>query len=637
MASVWLAVACSLVGAGVGLRAENLLLISIDTLRADRLSCYGYNTNRTPGLDRWAEEGVIFDSAYTEYPLTLPAHYTMLTGVYPCNHGARENVGYRVESDRETLAEVLRERGFETAAFIGAYVLASEFGFGQGFDVFDEEFASSIESVSASTQVQRPAEQVTDRFLAWLEEHQQNQFFAFVHFYDPHTPRPYGYDREVSNVDRSIERIDRFLRSRGLLEKTHVFVTSDHGEGLGDHGESGHGFFLYDSTTRIPLIFRPAVGYSASAKRVATPVSLADLMPTILRVMDIPWPAGVQGRSLTPLFQGRPLRRDGVYSETFIPELHFGWAPLRSFRLRGYKYVEAPRPELYEINTDPSESRDLSSQKGDLGRAYRSNLLDFVSKFAAEQEEASQGEVDREARERLAALGYVSLQPPRRSAEFGGIIDPKDRILVFEEFHGILNDLSNRRANAATLPRIDRLHEMAPEIEGVNFLKAWCLELVGRTSEAEERYRLALEEQPEHVMARSRLASLLVRLGRVSEAETQMLETLRVAPGDYKTRNNLAGLYHKTGRMDAALAEMKTITRERPRYSAAWQNLGLLCIGKRDWEEAETAFRKVIELNQENAIAHFNLARVLRELGREKEAEKELEIALELDPRLKSR
>ncbi len=629
-----LAIAWSLVQISAELLAENILLISIDTLRADRLSCYGYDKNRTPSIDRWAEEGVVFDHAYTEYPLTIPAHYTMLTGIYPCSHGAKENVGYRLESERETLAETLGKEGFTTGGFIGAYVLASEFGINQGFDVFDEEFATSVEGVSSATQVQRPAEQVTERFLAWLRDHKEDQFFAFVHYYDPHTPRPYGYDREVSNVDRNIGKIDRFLRDNGLLEKTHIFLTSDHGEGLGDHGESGHGFFLYDSTTRIPLIFRPAVGYEVSAKRVIAAVSLADLMPTILRLSGVEIPEDVQGRSLVPLLRGRKLQREGVYTETFIPQLHFGWASLRSFRLREFKYIEAPRPELYEPGLDPGETEDIYSQRGDLGRAYRSSLAGFITMFGTSSEGRSQGEVDSEVRDRLSALGYVSLQQQTNLADTTGSIDPKDRIHAFEEYHGILNDLSNRLVNATTLSNIEHLQHTAPEVRGVSFLRAWYFELMDRPGESEGYYRAALNEAPDHVLARARFARLLERLGRLDEAESQMHEVLRLSPGDYKTRNNLAGLYHRTGRMDAALAEMRMITKERPRYAAAWQNLGLLCIGKRSWEDAEAAFRRVIELDQRNAIAHFNLARVLRELGRADEAERELETALKLDPRL---
>jgi arylsulfatase A-like enzyme/Flp pilus assembly protein TadD len=633
-AAYWLAITCSLFQISAELWAENIILISVDTLRADRLSCYGYGKNRTPNIDRWAEEGVLFDRAYTEYPLTLPAHYTMLTGIYPCSHGAKENVGYRLEAERETIAEVLGRSGFKTGGFIGAYVLASEFGINQGFDVFDEDFATSVEKVAAATQVQRPAEQVTERFLAWLDRRKEEQIFAFVHYYDPHTPRPLGYDREVSNVDRNIGKIDSFLRENGLLEKTHIFLTSDHGEGLGEHGESGHGFFLYDSTIRIPLIFRPAAGYDVTSRRVSAAVSLADLMPTVLHLSGVEIPEDVQGRNLVPLLRGQTLRREGVYAETFIPQLHFGWASLRSFRLRGFKYIEAPSPELYEIGPDPGETQDLSSSRSDLGGAYRSQLGEFVTKFGDSLGGSSQRDVDRQARERLAALGYVSLQQQRSFASTAGSIDPKDRIQAFEDYHGVLNDLSNRVVKPSTLTRIERIQITAPEVKGVSFLKAWYFELADNPSEAEIHYRKALREAPDQVLARARFARLLERGGRLDEAEREMREVLRISPSDYKTRNNLAGVYFKTGRTDAALAEMRTITKERPRYGAAWQNLGLLCMGMNKWAEAEDAFRRVIELDDGNAIAHFNLARVLRELGRPEEAEKAMEIALKLDPRL---
>ena len=253
----WIPLFCLGVVIAKPLQAENILLISVDTLRADRLSCYGYKGNRTPNIDRWAAGGVIFQRAYTEFPLTLPAHSTILTGTYSLFHGVRENEGFVLNDRHLTLAELLRDNDYSTAAFIGAYVLASEFGISQGFDVFDEEFSAPIESVPVATSLQRPAEEVTGRFLTWLEKSQQ-PFFAFVHYFDPHIPRPNGYDWEVSQVDRSIGKIDDYLKNKGLLEKTHIILLSDHGESLGEHGEAGHGFFIYDSTLHVPLIIRPA-------------------------------------------------------------------------------------------------------------------------------------------------------------------------------------------------------------------------------------------------------------------------------------------------------------------------------------------------------------------------------------------
>ncbi|RPJ49962.1 MAG: hypothetical protein EHM23_35910 [Acidobacteria bacterium] len=355
------------------LEARNLILISVDTLRADRLSCYGYQKNRTPNFDRWASEGFLFRQAFTEYPLTLPAHATMLTGQFPVTHGVRENVGFELKSAQTTLAEVFRANGYRTAAFIGSYVLASEFGISQGFETFDEDFTTSIENVGASTDLQRSAPEVTRTFLAWLKRNQNNKFFVFVHFYDPHTPRPQGYDPEVSRVDRSLAEIDHFLRQNRLLEKTDIVLTSDHGEALGDHGEAGHGFFIYDATLHVPLIIRPAGGRAGPDGVVKDQVSLVDVMPTVLDMMGLKSPASVQGRSLTPLFSKRTIREAAIYAESFVPELQFGWSPLRSIRLGRYKYIGAPKPELYDVGAIRRRRRTFTPSFAQSARSIARN------------------------------------------------------------------------------------------------------------------------------------------------------------------------------------------------------------------------------------------------------------------------
>ncbi|NWG14835.1 MAG: sulfatase, partial [Acidobacteria bacterium] len=264
--------------------AANVILVSIDTLRADRLSCYGYQGNKTPNIDRWAREGIRFERAYTEYPLTLPAHATLFTGAYPLAHGVLENVGFSLDSRLATLAEVFKRNGYSTGAFIGSYVLSSRFGIARGFDTYDEEFPVSAEDVVSATALERPAQEVATRFLKWLEGRRGGDFFAFVHFYDPHMPRPNGYDWEVSQVDRGIGLIDQYLRRNDLLSNTHIFLVSDHGESLGEHSESGHGLSLYDSTLHVPLVIRPVAGVAPGRRVISQTVSLADVMPTIMQI-----------------------------------------------------------------------------------------------------------------------------------------------------------------------------------------------------------------------------------------------------------------------------------------------------------------------------------------------------------------
>ncbi len=619
----------------VSAKAENFILISVDTLRADRLGCYGYRENATPNFDRWALEGYRFEHAYSETPLTLPAHSTLLLGILPVTHGIRENAGFRLDDARVTLAEVFQKAGYTTAGFIGSYVLASEFGLAQGFDVFDEQFDTPIESVLASTQLQRSSDVVTDSFLAWLARHHSQDFFAFIHFYDVHMPRPDGYNWEVSRVDRNLGRIDRYLRENGILAGTNIVLTSDHGEALGEHGESGHGFFIYDSTLRVPLIIRPARGRTGPDGDVPEPASLEDVMPTILELAGLPIPGEVQGRSLVPVFSGKHLPEKGVYAESFVPNLQFGWSPLRSIRLGNMKFIEAPRAELYDTAADPHEKRNLVDEVPEVARKLRKQLDRLVSGLPKPKTDEMHKEVDTELLKKLSTLGYVATGPTGSARS--NRIDPKDRIEAFEEYHGMLNSLSSGEIPSDALERIERLRTGAPEIKGLDFLEAWTLELSGRLEESLEAYGKAVAEDPENLLARGRYATLLMRQRNFADAERQLLDILRIAPGDYKSRNNLAGLYHVTGRDDQAMAELETIVRARPTYVSAWQNLGNLLLSKQQWSRSEAAFRQVISLDPKNAICHFQLSRALAGQGKEAEAHREKQIAVELDPRLASR
>jgi arylsulfatase A-like enzyme/Flp pilus assembly protein TadD len=619
-------------------QATSLILISVDTLRADRLGCYGYRKNPTPHFDRWAVEGFLFTHAFSEYPLTLPAHVTMLTGQLPLRHGVRENAGYRLGQDETTLAEVLKSRGYRTGAFIGSYVLASEFGVSQGFDTFDETFTTSVEAVGASAEVQRPAPAVTSRFLGWLRDHGDRPFFAFVHYFDVHLPRPGGYDPAVSRVDASLGEIDAFLRRNGLLETTAVVLTADHGESLGDHAEAGHGFFVYDSSLHVPLIVRPPGSRGRRGARIEQPVSLADVTPTVLDTLGAGIPASVEGRSLRPLLRGDGLPERELYSECFVPQLHFGWSPLRSLRLRGYKYIDAPRPELYDLARDPGEHRSLCAERPALAEEYRLKLAALVGRYAGRGRAHGSRPTDPDTLRKLMALGYVIAGAARSEADSAApgpaaSVDPKDRIAVFEKYHEILNLLANDRPYPAIVQDLERLSSAAPEVRGVAYLRAWALELAGKLEPAREVYRVALREQPDNTMARARYASLLLKLRRVDEAESQFKEILKSAPEDYRTRNNLAGLYRATGRRDLAVREVTTITEMRPGYATAWLNLGHLLAEDGRWNEAEQAFLRVVQIDPMNPAGHQGLAKALRAQGRPEEAAHEEEQAGRLDPR----
>ncbi len=613
-------------------RAENILLISVDTLRADRLSCYGYEKNTTPNIDRWAREGVLFDEAYTECPLTLPAHATLLTSTHPFYHGVRDNVGFILGQVHLTLAEELRNQGYRTGAVIGAYILSSEFGIAQGFESYDETFTISSEDPESIFSLQRPAEEVTRVFLEWLEQHRREKFFAFVHFYDPHTPRPQGYDWEVSRVDRSIGKIDSFLRETGLLDHTHVFFVGDHGEGLGEHSESEHGFFVYDSTLRVPLLVRPAASFRPSVKEVAQPVSLIDVMPTVLRLARLNPPRQLQGRSLAGLMLGKELSsRQELYAETYVPYLQFGWSLLRSIRLGRFKLIDTSRPELYDLGADSAETVNLFDRNQAMGNEYRVLLEELINRYQSAASAEASVELDMETRSKLATLGYVSLAAPRMGVPLVGGVDPKDRILAFEKYHELLGRVANRQANESVLREIETLRASAPEMQGLTFLEAGVLEQLGRHQQAIEKYETVLSESPDNRLARGNLASLLLQSGELAWAEAELKVVLDQDPDDFRARNNLAGVYKARGDKQAAIRELERLLEAKPRYASGWHNLGQLFSELEEWQKAEFALRRAVEFAPQNPLAHFNLAFALNSLGKLEEAAQQLEIAAELE------
>ena len=422
----------------------NVILITIDTLRADRVSSYGSKDVETPTLDGFADEGVRFANAASTVPFTLPAHTSILTGLYPPGHGVRENVGYTVGEELTTLAEALSAHGWSTAGFVSAFVLDSRWGIAQGFDHYFDDFdLSSFDETPNLSAVQRSGAETIAAAETWFEERDDKApFFVWLHLYDPHDPytppEPYlsqhpgrPYDGEVAYTDALLGGFRQFLEGRGLLDDSLVILTGDHGEGLGDHGESSHGFFIYDSTIHVPLIIRPP-GAFAGGRVVDTAVSHVDLYPTVLDAVGIDLPQPVHGTSLMAFVTGEdpPMDRE-VYSESLYPLLHYGWAPLRSVRTDQYKLISAPRPEVYNLVGDPREGRDLAAARPVLLTDLETRLAGLRSAIdIGEGSDAPSPDLDPQTLAQLQALGYAAGQ--------GGVgldeeedrprTDPKDRI-----------------------------------------------------------------------------------------------------------------------------------------------------------------------------------------------------------------
>ncbi|TMB54282.1 MAG: hypothetical protein E6J47_08285 [Chloroflexi bacterium] len=346
----------------------NVVLVTIDTLRADRLGCYGFAGIETPEIDRLAREGVLFERVTTAVPLTLPAHASIFTGLLPPHHGVRDNGGFFLDASKTTLAERLRGAGYATGAFVGAWVLESKWGLARGFDTYADKFDLSKYRVISLGTVQKKGDEVMDGALAWLETVRKRKFFAWVHLYDPHTPydppEPYRsrhpgepYLGEVAYTDHVVGRLLDWLRNGGLMERTLVVLTADHGESLGEHGEATHGFFIYGSTTQVPLIVRTPWGHRG---RNRSPVASVDIFPTVLDLVGVAPEGAIDGRSLVRAVMDRAVEvGHASYVETYFPRYHFGWQHLRGLRDGVHQFVEAPRPELYDLEKDPGETTNV--------------------------------------------------------------------------------------------------------------------------------------------------------------------------------------------------------------------------------------------------------------------------------------
>jgi len=340
-----------------------IVLISIDTLRADRLPAYGYTRVQTPALDALAADGVVFERAYSHSPQTLPAHASILTGRLPFEHGVRDNVGYALAENERTLAELLRNRGFSTGAAVSSYVLRPDTGIAQGFTSYDAELPASAPESSVGA-VQRDGAMTLEAAERWLTSQNGHRAFLFLHLYEPH--KPYApptrfahydpYDGEIAYADEIVGRFVQTLKSRDLYDAATIVVLSDHGEGLGDHGEQEHGLFLYEESVHVPLIVKQPDSAGAG-RRVTAPVQHIDIVPTVLDLVRAPIPDGLRGRSLRDVLESRDatLREQGIYAEAFYSRLHFGWSELYSLTDSRYRYIKAPREELYDLQQDARE------------------------------------------------------------------------------------------------------------------------------------------------------------------------------------------------------------------------------------------------------------------------------------------
>lgn len=662
--------------------SPNLLIVTIDTLRADRVSAYGFAAGTTPAMDAVAREGILFEDAVVHAPQTRPSHASLFTGRLPFEHGIRDNFSKPLDANTPTLASILKQRGYATGGFIGAYPVSRDSGLQRGFDVFDDPFAAASSVATRRDRSERRGAEVVDRALEWLGASRSAPFFAWVHLFDPHAPYepppPFAqrfakdlYAGEVAYADSQVQRLLDWIERQGPRETTLVVVLSDHGEGLGDHGENEHGFFIYDTTLRVPLVLRWP-GRLPAGLRVRGQFRGVDLLPTLLELLGVP-PTPTSGLSRAAVLRpGGSLPANEAYVESLYASLHFGCAPLRGLRAEGWKYVDAPRSELYRLADDPGETRNRMDDRAPVAAAMRTRLLAQDRGPVAPSLPA----VDASALERLAALGYVG------GGFFSGTpsgADPKDKIQEFQSFtrevsRGIRlfeardyegaaralkrlaaptplpggrvlerrsfnvdfflgRSLLELRRFAEAVPPLARAVELTPSAMPAYAYLSRAQAGAGRAQDALATVERGLRRAPNNAELHQMKGRLLLGAGDLAGARTNLERARVLDPQNVLVRVDLAALYRNQGRLEAALRESEEAARLAPDVAEAQVARGLALGAHGREEEATEAFRAALRASPDDPDALFFLGSVELRSGRPEAAKPLLERLVAKAPR----
>jgi choline-sulfatase len=624
---------------GAGGAPLNLVVITLDTTRADRMGAYGATTVETPVFDRLAREGVLFEHAVSVAPLTLPVHSSIFTGKFPPEHGVRDNGGFFLGEDQTTLAEVLKGRGYRTAGFVGAYVLDSKWGIGQGFETYYDKFDLSESRGVSLGAIQRTANEVVDQALPWLDGNRSQPFFAWLHLYDAHSPyRPpepfatrykgHPYNGEIAFTDSQVGRVIAKLEALGVYDRTVIVILGDHGESLGDHGEAAHGFFVYNSVVNVPFLIRAPYS-TMHGRRVADPVRSVDVMPTALELLRVPAPSGMSGASLTPLLAGtaRELGLD-AYSEALYPLHHYGWSDLRALRSGRYKVIDAPRPELYDLERDPSEATNVFDSRRQLGDRMITQLRAMESRFARTEAALPAADVDPEARQRLAALGYVGSFVATSADARTNRADPKDKISVFNKL-GRATEMTKEADDdgESQFPQVVALLEdilrSDPEVIDAWFMLGTQHMTHGQPEKAVQYFKKTLELKPDYDLAVHNLAQAYRRMGNDAAALAGFEHYLTLDPNDAFVHYQMGEIWLDRGETAKAEGLFRKALELDPQVAAAKNALGVMALQRGDAATAERLIRDAIATKPTVRLGHFNLALIAEQRGDIRTAERE--------------
>lgn len=615
----------------VAANQPNVILITLDTVRADRMGFLGAKYGLTPHLDALAKQSVVFERAYSQAPITPVSHATILSGTYPQYHGIR-NFGDRLPPSVPFLPDILHAEGYHTGAFVGSIILDPKNGFAsgfeRGFDVYNAGFHRQKTGERREASMQRRGEVTLGYVLDWLGQQHGSPFFLWFHLWDAHDPynppEPFRsqfpnapYNGGVAYVDSVVGKLLDYLQGQRLYDKALIVVCADHGESLGEHGELTHSIFLYDATIHVPLLIK-FPGTHSEGQRVNATASLVDLAPTVLEALGRTPPAAMQGHSLLSLIgnphpENRPSVATGDHSER-----SFGWSALTSLRNGNQLYVKAPSPELYDLRADPGERTNLYPRKRFAAVGLATLLDNFVKRISAGAPQAIQDGLDEKSREKLAALGYVGsgkAAPPSK-------IDPKDRIDVANDMHDASLAIEEGR-QASVIPLLLRVVAKDPEVQTAQYYLGIAYSRQSEFAKAIPPLRKAVELRPDALMAQYELAICFYETGDLKTAAAHFEILVENRPDWSDARYSLASIYARTGRPEEAAKDLLIVLEQEPDHYRANLLLGRMLFLNGTFPEALQYLEKAAAVQKDSAEAHAFLADEYEKLGRNEDAERE--------------
>jgi tetratricopeptide (TPR) repeat protein len=624
---------CGRFGGAAPSATTPVILISIDTLRSDRLPAYGYDRVSTPHIDSLRADSILYERAYSHCPLTLPSHATIFTGLLPSANGVRDNVGYRLEAKVPTLAELLKKNGYATGGAVSAFVLRRDSGLGRGFDFYDDD-VEAIGKGEVIGYVQREGSRTIDVAETWLEKIGQRPFFLFVHLYEPHTPysppEPFrsqyksAYDGEIAHVDQILGNFLESLKQRGLYDKSLIILLSDHGEGLNDHGEDEHGIFLYREALQVPLLVKLPKSHKGG-KSVKAPVQLVDVFTTILEqtaTKSAPHHEGA--RSLVSMLDDDGPPRP-IYAETYYPRFHFGWSDLHSLIEGDRHFIRAPIPELYDLASDPAEKKNRLPDDRRSYVAMRTAIEPFVKAASAPTQ------IDPEEAAKLAALGYVGSTVS--VTDDTDLPDPKTNVVVFQQIRQAYTFYRDEKFPEA-LALTEQLLRENDRIVDIWDLKSKILTKMGRNRDAIDAARDGLKRQPNAVPLLMTVANHSIAIHDLDQAEAHADLLLKSEPS--RAREILARVAIERGDYKKAREQALLSVQNSHDPTPGYLTLGLVAKKENNLQEAlkflDQAAKAVAGHKKPLATLHFNRGDVLARLGRNAEAEKEFRLEIEAYP-----